>query len=99
MVSLGGAMGGAFAALVGPKIFPAFWEYLRVVGFGPIRVAGSRTRQVLMAILQSTRVAGSGRLRRPAAWLHRARSAPPEREHIVSSCSGADRSLCPNEVG
>jgi hypothetical protein len=27
MVSLGGAMGGAFAALVGPKIFPAFWEY------------------------------------------------------------------------
>jgi len=27
MVSLGGAMGGAFAALIGPKIFPAFWEY------------------------------------------------------------------------
>lgn len=27
MVSLGGALGGAFAALLGPKIFSAFWEY------------------------------------------------------------------------
>jgi spermidine synthase len=27
MVSLGGTVGGAFAALVAPKIFPAFWEY------------------------------------------------------------------------
>jgi hypothetical protein len=27
MVSLGGALAGAFAALLGPRVFPAFWEY------------------------------------------------------------------------